>query len=123
MNRQMLGLLGTFLFFVVVCVPAWATDMVWAPRTPAGGGYIDPDYYFRMIEMVEHGPDTVQVSESFGGTWIGRGYWEEDDGRVSYFYENGERADLNEVTVDNDKDNQPFGVLFYEPSQTVTTIK
>ncbi len=124
MNRQMLGLLGTLLFFVVLCAPAWATDMVWAPRTPAGGGYIDSDHYARMINWVEHGLDTVSVVESINKCWIGNGYWKEgDDGRINYFYKNGEKANLSEVNIEFNENNQKYPIQFFEPSRTVTTVK
>ena len=125
MNRQMLGLLGAFLFFVLFFAPAWAEDMVWSPRTPAGGGYIDPDYYMKMAEVVQNG-SFVQVQEhvTFQPKEIGYGSAEWDDtGRLIFYDAKGERVDLDNFGEYSDDPDRPNGVKYSSPSKTVITIK
>jgi hypothetical protein len=124
MNKRLISLLGPFLLLALLCLSAGAEDLIWEPRTPAGGGYIsDPDYYFRMADAAKSGSENRQVSQTFDGYPFARGFYEAtDDGRVVYYDVNGQKVDVDNVAkVEDDPDNPPNGVVYYTaPKQVVT---
>jgi hypothetical protein len=124
MNKRLISLLGPFLLLTLLCLSAGAEDLIWEPRTPAGGGYMaDPDYYFRMADAAKSGSETMQVSQTFDGHPFARGFYEAtDDGRVAYYDKDGNRVDVNNVAkIEDDPDNPPNGVVYYTaPRQVVT---
>ena len=43
MNKPLISLIGLFLLLLGLCLSAGAEDVIWHPRTPAGGGGIGTD--------------------------------------------------------------------------------
>jgi len=123
MNKPLSSLSGLFLLLLVLCLPAGAEDVIWHPRTPAGGAAtIDPDFYFRMADAAKEGSGSTQVSQTFDGSVFKRGYFEvADDGQVVYYDLSGNKVDLGRVaSIEDDPDNPPNGVVYYSAPRQVT---
>jgi len=120
----LISLVGLFLLLWGLCLPAGAEDMVWHPRTPAGGaGVADPDYFFRMADAAKEGFENTQISHTFDGRVYQRGFYEiADDGGVVYYDLSGEKVDLDRVAnIEDDPDRPPNGVVYYSAPKQVTT--
>lgn len=124
MHKALISLIGLFLLLWGVCLPVGAEDVVWHPRTPAGGaGIADPDFYFRMADAAKEGSGSQQISKTFDGVVFKRGFYElDDDGQVVYYDLSGEKVDLGGVaSIEDDPNNPPNGVVYYSaPRQVIT---
>ncbi|MDY6955162.1 MAG: hypothetical protein SWE60_26970 [Thermodesulfobacteriota bacterium] len=124
MNKPLISFISVFLFLLGLCLPVGAEDVVWRPRTPAGGAAtIDPDFYFQMADAAKEGSKSVQVSQTFDGSVYKRGFFEvADDGQVAYYDLSGEKVDLDRVAkIEDDPDRPPNGVVYYSAPRQVTT--
>ena len=124
MNKPLISFIGLLLFLSGFCLPAGAEDVVWNPRTPAGGAAtIDPDFYFQMADKAKDGSSNRQVTQTFDGRPFKRGFFEVgDDGQVAYYDLSGNKVDLDGVgVIEDDPDNPPNGVVYYSAPTQVTT--
>ncbi|MDY6954674.1 MAG: hypothetical protein SWE60_24485 [Thermodesulfobacteriota bacterium] len=124
MNKALSSLIGLSLLLWGVCLPAGAEDMIWQPRTPAGGaGTIDPDFYFQMADAAKEGSRNTQIQRDLAARVFKRGFYEiGDDGRFVYYDMNGQRVDLDGVgSIEDDPENPPNGVLYITAPGRVTT--
>lgn len=123
MNKPLISLIGLFLLLLGLCLSAGAEDVIWHPRTPAGGGGIGTDFYFQMAEAAKKGSGQRQVTETFDGSVIQRGFYElTEDGQVVYYDMSGNKVNLDGIaSIEDDPNNPPNGVVYYSaPRQVIT---
>ena len=128
MRQLIISLLGAFLSLALLCMPAAASDLRWQPRTQAGGAPTNEDYIFGTVGLSEIGPLYLKTRQqrisSIGSYAMGWGYFERnEDGTIVYYYNNGQRVNLDDVgQIADDEANPPNGVIYYRPGASVTKV-
>jgi hypothetical protein len=76
-----------------------------------------------MAEAAKEGSGGKQMTQTFDGRLLGRGFYEvTDDGQVIYYDMMGNKMDVDRVgAIQDDPDNPPNGVVYYSsPIQVIT---
>ncbi|MDY6987148.1 MAG: hypothetical protein SWQ30_03740 [Thermodesulfobacteriota bacterium] len=125
MNKALISFIGLLLLLWGVCLPAGAEDLVWQPRTPAGGAAtLDPDFYFQMAQAAKQGSGSAryQVYQTFGDYPMGLGYYEiNEDGSLTYYDRAGKEMDLRNVgEIETDTSVGENAVRYYSTEKSVS---